>query len=132
VFGVNSVAGSEIMEISPENFRQKLSRARKQLSNYMDDKCGLMKKENPCSCARKTRAAIEAGFVDPHHLRFHPEHVQRVKAVVSAEAHRVDDALDLRAQNLFQEHPFQESPDYVQILKKMLDRREFQEMLNFN
>jgi RNA polymerase sigma factor (sigma-70 family) len=132
VFGVSSDVGGEIMEISPENFRQKLSRARKQLRNFMDERCGLMNKENPCSCARKTRAAIEAGYVDPHHLRFYTNYVQRVKAVVLERAHRVDQALDLRAQNLFQDHPFQESPNYVRILKRMLDRKEFQEVLNFN
>jgi RNA polymerase sigma factor (sigma-70 family) len=131
VFGANSEIGAEIMEISPANFRQKLSRARKQLTNYMNDKCGLMHKENPCSCARKTRAAIEAGYVDPHNVQYHPSHVQRVKAVVAAEVHRVDDALDLRAQNLFRNHPLQESPDYVQMVKDMLDREELQEIINF-
>ena len=40
--------------------------------------------------------------------------VQRVKVMVSAETHRVDDALDLRAQNLFRAHPFQESPEFLQ------------------
>lgn len=120
------------MEISPENFRQKLSCARKQLRNFMDERCGLMNKENPCSCARKTRAAIEAGYVDPYHLRFYTNYVQRVKAVVLERSHRVDQALDLRAQNLFQDHPFQESPNYVRILKRMLDRKEIQETLDFN
>jgi ribosomal protein L29 len=132
VFGVGSAAGSEIMEMSPENFRKKLSRARKQLSNYMNEKCGLMNPENPCRCARKTKAAIEAGYVDPHHLRFHTKYVHRVKTVVSERAHMVDEALGVQAQNLFREHPFQESPDYGQLIKDLLHREEFQEMLNFN
>src|SRR3990172_5834729 len=46
VLGVDSELGAEIMEISPANFRQQLSRARKQMSNYMYEKCGLMNKEN--------------------------------------------------------------------------------------
>jgi RNA polymerase sigma factor (sigma-70 family) len=131
VFGVSSEVGGEIMAISPENFRQKLSRARKQLRNFMDERCGLMNKQNPCSCTRKTRAAIEAGFVDPHHLRFYTNYVQRVKAIVLEKSHQVDQALDLQTQNLFQDHPFQESPNYVRILKRMLARKEIQETLNF-
>jgi RNA polymerase sigma factor (sigma-70 family) len=132
VFGVNSETGAEMMEIRPANFRQKLARARKHLTNYMNEQCGLMNPENPCRCARKTRAAIEAGYVDPQHMQYHPSHVQRVKAGVSAETHRVDDALDLRAQHVFREHPFLESPDYVQMLKDMLNCKEFQELFHFN
>jgi hypothetical protein len=132
ILGASSAVGAGILEISPENFRQKLSRARKQLSNYMNEKCGLMNPENPCRCARKTRAAIEAGYVDPHHLRFHTKYVHRVKTVVSERAHMVDEALGVQVQNLFREHPFQESPDYVQFLEELLHREEFQYMLNFN
>ncbi|MEX0359372.1 MAG: RNA polymerase sigma factor, partial [Allomuricauda sp.] len=36
--------GSEIMEISKQNFRIKLHRAKKQLYNFMDHKCGLINK----------------------------------------------------------------------------------------
>jgi hypothetical protein len=91
-----------------------------------------MNQENPCRCARKTRASIEAGYVDPQHLQFHSTHVERVKTVVTEEAHRINDALDLRAQNLFRDHPFQKSPNYVQVLKDMLEHRTLKNMLNFN
>ncbi len=131
VLGLDSELGAEIMEISPANFRQQLSRARKQLSNYMNEKCGLMNNENPCTCARKTRALIEAGYIDPQNLQFHKHHVEKVRTLVAAHADRIDDALDLRAQDLFQDHPFLESPDYVQIIKGLLSREEFQRMVNF-
>jgi hypothetical protein len=55
-----------------------------------------------------------------------------VKTDVTEEAHRIDDALDLRAQKLFREHPFQASPNYVQTLQELLEQRMFKEMLNFN
>jgi len=132
LLGANSDMGGAIMEISPDNFRQKLSRARKQLSNYMNEKCGLMNPENACSCARKTKALIEAGYVDPRHLQFHPKHLRRVKDIISEEAYRVDDMLDLRAQDIFRSHPFFEAPDYVQVLKGMIEQRDIQEMINFH
>ena len=80
IFGVSCAVGSEITGISQENFRQKLSRARRQLSNFMNEKCGLLKKDNSCNCARKTRAAIMAGYVDPHSLQFNTNYVQRIKS----------------------------------------------------
>ena len=131
ILHVTASVGGDIMQISAENFRQKLSRARKQLSNYMNEKCGLMNAKNPCRCARKTRASIEAGYVDPYQLKFNSKHVQRVKSIVTEEAHWVEDALDMRAQNLFRDHPFQEPSNNVQILKKILDCKEVQEMIDF-
>ena len=132
VFGASSAVGAEILEISPENFRQQLSRARKQLSNYMNERCGLMNKENPCRCARKTRALIRAGYIDSQNLEFHKHYVEKVKTIVAKHVNRVDDLLELRSQTLFQDHPFLESPNYVQLVEKLLRREEFQRMLNFN
>ena len=131
IFGASSAIGGELLEISPESFRQQLSRSRKQLNNFMSEKCGLMRQENPCSCARKTRAAIEAGYIDPHNLQFHKRHVEKIRTLVVAHADRIYEALDLRAQDLFQDHPFLESPDYVQIIEMLMHREEFQRILNF-
>lgn len=108
ICGAPSELGAEIMELSPANFRQQLSRARKHLTNYMNDTCGLMNQANPCRCARKTRAAIDAGYVDPQQLVYHPSHVHRVKTLVSKEVHRVDDALDLKRICHLSEHAVQE------------------------
>ena len=132
VLGIQSEIAAEILELTPANFRQKLSRTRKQLGNYMNEKCGLMNKNNPCSCARKTKAAIQAGYVDPEHLVFYTEHVQHVQSLVDEYGKDVKDALELRTQNLFREQPFRESADYVKSLEKMLEKSPFQEMMNFN
>src|SRR4026209_2670030 len=40
IFGVTDLVGADILEISRENFRQKLARARRDLHNFMQDKCG--------------------------------------------------------------------------------------------
>ncbi len=63
IFGVTSEMGAELMDLSPSNFRQLLTRARHDLYNYMNDRCGLINQSNPCRCARKTRSFIEKGYV---------------------------------------------------------------------
>ena len=83
VFGITSETGGLIMKIRPENFRARLSRSRKKLAAYIDDKCGLMKSSNPCRCIRKIRGAVEAGYIDPRHLQFNRNHVERVMAVAA-------------------------------------------------
>ena len=62
---------AEVMEISRENFRVRLHRAKKQLYTFMNGKCGLVNKKNPCRCARKTAGFIKAGCVDPKTLQFY-------------------------------------------------------------
>ena len=60
IFGVSDTVAAELLEISPDNFRQRLARARRDLRNFMNDKCGLVNHANPCRCAKKTRAFIQA------------------------------------------------------------------------
>src|SRR4030095_98697 len=63
IFGVSDKIGSELLEITRENFRQKLARARRDLHNFMENKCGLVNKSNPCRCTKKTQAFMNAGYV---------------------------------------------------------------------
>lgn len=65
LFEFSDVIGADIMEITKENFRVKLHRAKQQLYNFMNDKCGLVNKANPCRCKRKTASFVAAGCVDP-------------------------------------------------------------------
>src|SRR5437867_4931857 len=70
IFEVSDALGAELLEISRENFRQRLARARRDLHNFMNDKCGLVDPANPCRCEKKTRGFIQAGYVDPNKLLF--------------------------------------------------------------
>src|SRR6184192_2273826 len=65
IFEVSDAVGAELLDISQDNFRQRLTRARRDLHNFMNDKCGLVRAANPCRCARKTRGFVKAGYVDP-------------------------------------------------------------------
>jgi RNA polymerase sigma factor (sigma-70 family) len=47
IFGVTDAVAAELLEISCENFRQRLTRARRDLHNFMNDKCGLVNRANP-------------------------------------------------------------------------------------
>jgi DNA-directed RNA polymerase specialized sigma24 family protein len=55
IFEVSDVVGAELLDISRENFRQRLARARRDLHSFMNDKCGLVNRANPCRCGKKTR-----------------------------------------------------------------------------
>ncbi len=119
IFEVSDTVGAELMEISPENFRQRLARARRDLHSFMNDKCGLVNRANPCRCAKKTRGFIAAGYVDPTHLLFARERLQRVREVASMKTEALA-TLDDQCAEIFREHPFYESPDLVPALRRLL------------
>jgi hypothetical protein len=52
IFEVTDAVGAELLEISRENFRQRLARARRDLHRFMNDECGLVNRANPCRCAK--------------------------------------------------------------------------------
>lgn len=132
MLNVNDEIGSEILEMTKVNFRQKLSRARKQLTNFMSNKCGLMNKDNPCHCAKKTKLMIEAGHVNPDNLLFSKKYFHSIEKVTPQKIDTLDNLLEIKATKLFREHPFQKSPDFVKSLNEILRSREFNDIFNFN
>src|SRR4029079_10362329 len=52
ILGISDSVGGEGLEMSAENFRQRLSRARRDLHNFMNDQCGLVNTNNPCRCPK--------------------------------------------------------------------------------
>jgi RNA polymerase sigma factor (sigma-70 family) len=111
--------GSEIMEITKENFRIKLHRAKQQLYNFMNDKCGLINKKNPCRCARKTAGYIKLGFVDPVSLHFQRDAIATIDEVApkKVESYSTDVLQEYR--DLFGQHPYlkaSEVRESIQIL----------------
>jgi RNA polymerase sigma factor (sigma-70 family) len=84
IFGVTSEEGAEIMEVSPANFRQLLTRARQDLYQFMEDKCGLVNAANPCRCTKKAGAFMRNGWLDPNRLQFTPERQASVRKLAPA------------------------------------------------
>lgn len=132
IFGVDSQFGAAILETSPENFRQTLSRARRQLKNFMSEKCGLLDETNPCRCAAKTRAAIQRGLVNPDNLQFNRQPLRRVHEFVSDNLTLVDDALELRMQGLFRDHPLRSGPDFAGRIRQIMESKPFVRFVGFN
>ncbi|PCJ64919.1 MAG: RNA polymerase subunit sigma-70 [Bacteroidetes bacterium] len=66
----NGYEGGIILNITPENFRKKLSRARKSLHNFLNKNCGIVNKQNTCRCHKKVDGSIKNGFIQPTNLLF--------------------------------------------------------------
>lgn len=119
IFEVPDTVGAELLEISRENFRQRLARARRELHNFMNDKCGLVNRDNPCRCAKKTRGFVAAGWVDPANLLFARDRVRTVREAIPAALEALQ-TLDRQYGEIYRQQPFYESPDLGQALRRLL------------
>ena len=131
IFGVTDLVGAEILEISRENFRQKLARARRDLHNFLQDKCGLVNGANPCRCAKKTQGFMRAGFVDPQKLLFARVHMTRVRDVAEKKSEDLD-ALDEAYAEIHRSHPFHDPPDFVTSLRTLINGAGFKSTLELD
>ena len=128
IFGATDAVGAELFEITRENFRQKLSRARRDLHAFLNNQCGLVNSANPCRCAKKTHAFMQAGFVNPQNLLFARERVIRVRDVAEKTLDSLD-ALQTTFAEVHRDHPFHEPPDFVAALRSLIDGANFKSTL---
>jgi RNA polymerase sigma factor (sigma-70 family) len=125
IFGASDAVGSEILSMSADNFRQTLSRARRDLYQFMHGQCGLVNAKNPCRCPKKTKGFIAAGHVDPDHLQFVSRHLRQIKEVAADAVRAIETAVDDQYAAIFREHPFLEPKDQIDWLRKLFSQGDF-------
>ncbi len=129
LFGVKSELGAELMDLSPSNFRQLLTRARHDLYNYMNNKCGLVNQSNPCRCARKTRSFVEQGYIDPDYRRFTRERLGQISELAPSRAEAIDSLIEQQHAAVFREQPFLAPPDQTLMLRRLINTPAFRDTL---
>jgi RNA polymerase sigma factor (sigma-70 family) len=132
ILGASDAVGAEVLEMTADNFRQCLARARRDLHSFMNHQCGLVNKNNPCRCPKKTRGFIEAGHVDPRNLMFVPQHLERVRDVAPGAVREIEDVVERQHAAIYREHPFLQPPDQVEWLRRMLESEGLREALRLN
>lgn len=132
MFGVTDKTGAEIMNISRDNFRQKLSRARKDMYSFMNNKCGLVNKNNPCRCEKKTKALLDVGYVNPKSLRFNVNYYNTIEKEVGKKLNEFINLSEEVCEDLFRNQPFQISPDFAAYFKELINSGKFKHIFNYN
>lgn len=132
IIGASDTVGGEVMEMTADNFRQCLARARRDLYQFMNHQCGLVNANNPCRCPKKTKGFIDAGHVDPHHLLFATTHVQRIREVAVETIREIDDVADRSFAAIYRDHPFLEPTQQAGWLRRILDLPEVRSTLDLN
>jgi RNA polymerase sigma factor (sigma-70 family) len=123
----DSATAAALLEETPENFRQLLSRARKELRAFMNHTCGLVNPQNPCRCHRKTRGFVAAGWVDPQRLRFHLPHRQRIVDTLPNKVAQLNQWMASEPVYHLQQMPFDDG-DRPQAIAQLLDSPELRQL----
>jgi len=124
IFGVSSEAGAEVMEVSAANFRQLLTRARHDLYQFMNEKCGLVNTLNPCRCSKKAGAFMRHGWLDPHRRQFT---ANRLAAVRDAAPDRLEEmqAIERAHAEVYRSAPLVAPPDAMARLRAAISASNF-------
>lgn len=128
---INHNLGAELFEISKDNFRQKLRRARKDLSSYLNKQCGLVNKNNPCRCSKKTKTMVANGLVDERGLQFNIETRKKFHQIAKERFEKAYDRIDEQVDKLYGLHPYKDKFD-TQVVQEILKDVEIQHLFNLN
>lgn len=132
IFEIDHLIGSEIFKISPDNFRQKLTRARKDLHQWMNHKCGLVNKKNPCRCPKKTRGFIENGWVTPGNLKWESNYTQKINDLTESKLEKTLLTVDELYAKLYRDHPFKIQPKADHIINEIINNDYFRTTFNLD
>lgn len=102
-----SEEAAAVVEVSPDAYRKRLSRARARMEEFMRQTCGLVDQSRPCRCGKQAAWGVRSGAIDPERLEWscHPARERSSQA-------RVDDVDRIsRAVAVFRGHPIYVAPD---------------------
>ncbi len=130
VLEMGDALGAELLDLSRDNFRQRLCRARDQLGAFMQGRCGLINPANACRCVRKTGAFIRDKIVDPERIVFAQHHLDAIRLDAENRSQQFERWLSRTQAELRELYPLFEAPDVVQRLGTLLHGSELRSVLN--
>ena len=121
VFKIDHNIGSEVFNISKDNYRKRLSRTRKDFHAFMNQQCGLVKKTNPCRCSKKAKAMEAAGKMKTNEKLFDPTYSATISKYVAEVADEVADIVDRKYIDFFHKHPTKEDFDKDTVVDEIIN-----------
>jgi hypothetical protein len=109
-----------VLDLSPDAYRQRLSRARSAITAFMRKRCGVFSAANPCRCSRQIPQAIRLGMLDPERL-----HLARHPVTGDSPPGALDEVLDvLDAATIYRQQPRFAAPDELaRVLRDVVTAR---------
>ncbi len=127
MFGVDSKMAGEILGMTPANYRQKLSRARRKMAAFLSEHCGLS--GGYCNCEKRVGYAIKQHRLHPEKLEFKTlkqlDHAVLVSCMESME--EIDEL-----STVFEELPkYRSSLEVKRFLELLLESKQLKEVQHY-
>ncbi|MDA8235426.1 MAG: RNA polymerase sigma factor [Clostridia bacterium] len=90
ILNIDSKQGAEILGITPEAYRKRVSRGRKLVSEFVMGKCGHINKENPCRCKRRVEFALRKKVIDSGKLPYISQGIESDNKIIRTYANEVE------------------------------------------
>ena len=132
MFNADHTIGSEILNISKDNFRAKLRKSRKDLYYFMNNQCGLVNKSNPCRCHKKVGFALREGHIDAKNLLHNRKEYARFKEFIKEDADDLIDFVDQKSSELYQNMTYKKGFDKKIFIEEILGNAKVRNSLNLN
>lgn len=129
MFKMNSKYSNEILGISSDNYRKRLSRSRKQMQEFLLNNCGLSGKGN-CRCENRVDYAHNHGRIDKNNLKY--KKLKKLDRSLLEEYLMIMESIDEKVA-VFEELPYYRSNENIQkFIKNIVTSKKFKKILNFN
>ena len=120
ILEMNGNEASAILGVRSVTFRKRLERARVQIVEFMQTRCGLANARNACRCRRRLKQAVELKRVDRQNLLFghDPENAMAFSEVL-VNIRQLEETQ--RAVALFRSHPEYAVPNFTIAVRDLLN-----------
>lgn len=127
MFKIDSKVAGEIFEISSENYRKKLSRARSKMAKFLSEYCGLG--GGMCSCIERVSYAIEQHRLDPKNLEY--SKLKQLDHEVLENCKIDMEYIDELSESFMSLPNYKTSIESKEIIKNLLNSKEISQIKNY-
>ncbi len=111
ILELTSEEGAEVLDVSSDVYRKRLSRARERMTEFMTRRCGIVNEALPCRCNKQAAHAVKQGRLKREELAWGSLRTKRALPVMQP-ASTAPGAVE-RVQSVFRSYPEFEAPDSV-------------------
>jgi len=132
IFNIKSNVAAKLLEITAENFRQQLSRAKADLFQFMDNKCGLINPNNPCRCSKKTKGFMKEGLIDEQGIQFKTELVTQINQIAPEKNNELDNLIEGKYLSFFKQQVYEDKDTTENLVSNMLFDKDIKQLFKLN
>jgi hypothetical protein len=132
IFNVKSPVAARILGVTATNFRQQLSRAKQDLFQFMNNRCGLINSSNPCRCSKKAKGMVLEGKVSSESRTLIPSVTKSIQAIASINNHKLDELMEGKYFSLFRSMPYEDFNDADKLIESLIFDADLKKLFHLN